>query len=86
VHLFPLWSSVSCMEDYILNDLFVKKENRASGVGKQLLQKAQAYVVRNGGKGLHLETAINNPAQHLYEQEGWKKENDGTLFYYWKVE
>jgi len=85
VHIFPIWSSVSLMDDYILNDLFVHSTFRNQGVGAALLNAAKKEIIARGGKGLHLETAIDNPAQNLYEKEGWKQQNQGTLFYEWRV-
>jgi len=85
VHIFPIWSSVSLMDDYILNDLYVAKDFRRQGIGSALLNAAKEEIVNLSGKGLHLETAVDNPAQILYEKEGWKQQNQGTLFYEWKV-
>lgn len=82
--LYPSFSSVSMQKTYILNDLFVEASARAKGIGEKLLEKAKEYAMRNGSKGLTLETEISNPAQHLYERLGWKK--DTHLFHYtWEV-
>jgi GNAT superfamily N-acetyltransferase len=79
--LYPVFSSVSCQPDYILNDLFVKAEARDQGVGKNLLLSVQKFVREKGFKGLALETQKDNHARFLYEKLGWK--NATNLHYYW---
>lgn len=81
--LFPTFSSVSMERSYILNDLYVIPEARGKGVGKLLLNYAQEWTRNKGYKGLALETAGDNPAQKLYEKEGWTKD-EGYLHYFWK--
>ncbi|MFT5231125.1 MAG: GNAT superfamily N-acetyltransferase [Candidatus Azotimanducaceae bacterium] len=78
--LYPNFSSVSMKRDYLLNDLFVAEKARGQGVGKALLLKAQAFGNTQNSKGIMLETAFDNPAQHLYEKLGWKK--DTEVFHY----
>ncbi len=80
VQLYPSYSSVSLKPIYILNDLYVEKSYRRKGIGEALLVKAKTYCNMNAGKGLALETAVDNPAQKLYEKLGWKK--DTTSFHY----
>ncbi|MGB5270715.1 MAG: GNAT family N-acetyltransferase, partial [Eudoraea sp.] len=69
---------------FILNDLYVYKEFRKKGIGAELLISAKDYCMLSGYKGLALETAINNPAQNLYERLGWKK-NTSSLYYFWEA-
>lgn len=83
--LYPTFSSVSMEPFYILNDLYVVPEFRGQGVGKMLLQHAQQFIQKKQLKGLALETAIDNPAQKLYEALGWEK-SDGFYHYFWKRE
>ena len=78
--LYPSFSSVSMQRTYILNDLFVPSEARGKGVGKALLNYAKEFARANGGKGLTLETDLDNPAQKLYERLGWIK--DKEVFHY----
>lgn len=78
--LYPTFSSVSLKATLILNDLFVREESRKTGIAKALLKEAKAYCIKNNYKGLSLETATQNPAQHLYEKLGWKK--DVHVFHY----
>lgn len=80
--LYYTFSSVSAESFLILNDLYVEPDFRGSGIGKNLLQKAQSFCEANGFKGLALETANENPAQKLYERLGWKKDTE-FLHYFW---
>ena len=82
--LYPVFSSVSMQRLYILNDLYVSNKVRGRGIGNSLLDKAKEFVSSVGAKGMTLETAIDNPAQHLYERNGWKK--DEAFFHYsWRA-
>ena len=82
--LYPTFSSVSVQRSYILNDLFVASEYRGKGFGEALLNRAKQFARAENSKGLTLETETNNPAQHLYERLGWKK--DEHVFHYsWEV-
>lgn len=82
--LYPQFSSVSMKPDFLLNDLFVAKEARGKGVGKALLMRAQELATSHNAKGIMLETAVDNPAQYLYEKLGWK--NDVEVYHYaWEV-
>ncbi len=78
--LYPQFSSVSMKPDYLLNDLFVAQEARGNGIGKALLLRAQDFAKSNNAKGIMLETAVDNPAQHLYEKMGFV--NDKEVYYY----
>ena len=79
--LYPNFSSVSMQPMYILNDLYVDEYHRKQGVGVALLNKAKELCRSNKYKGLGLQTETTNPAQHLYESLGWKKDPD--LQYFW---
>ena len=84
VQLYYTFSSVSLEKSLILNDVYVTTEYRGNSIGQQLLLKAQEYCRSNGYKGLALETAIDNPAQKLYEILGWKKDYH-CFHYFWQV-
>jgi ribosomal protein S18 acetylase RimI-like enzyme len=84
VQIYYTYSSVSLEKSLILNDLFVDSNFRNKSVGKALLLKSQEYCKNNGYKGLALETAIDNPAQKLYEKLGWLKDNH-CFHYFWQV-
>lgn len=82
--LYTSFSSVSMQPVFILNDLYVSMEHRNKGIGKMLLEKAKDYCIENGYKGLALETAIDNPAQKLYEKLGWIKDSH-CFHYFWSA-
>jgi ribosomal protein S18 acetylase RimI-like enzyme len=72
--LYPLYSSLSQRRIWLLNDLYVLPEFRRHGVASQLLARAQSWGVETDADYLTLETAHDNPAQHLYEARGWKRD------------
>ncbi|WP_233575532.1 GNAT family N-acetyltransferase [Noviherbaspirillum saxi] len=78
--LYPSFSSVSARRIWILNDLFVAATARGRGVGKMLLDAAREHAVRTGAKRLALSTAHDNPAQKLYESQGYVR--DRKFFHY----
>ncbi|MEM9076548.1 MAG: GNAT family N-acetyltransferase [Bacteroidota bacterium] len=80
--LYKTFSSVSLRPFYILNDLYVAKEHRKQGVGKALLEHSKSFCKTKGFKGLALETALDNPAQKLYESLGWELDKS-YLHYFW---
>jgi ribosomal protein S18 acetylase RimI-like enzyme len=69
--LYPLFSSVSLGPVYLLNDLFVQPTARRHGVGERLLEASRSLGTRAGIHYLELSTAVDNPAQRLYEKTGW---------------
>ena len=80
--LYTTFSSVSLQPTYILNDLYVSPNHRKKGVGEALLNHAKSHCQEMGYKGLALETALDNPAQKLYERLDWKKDTD-YIHYFW---
>ena len=82
--LYPLFSSVSMQRTYVLNDLFVSEDSRGQGIGEALMKHAQGFAEETGSKGLTLETAIDNPAQHLYRKLGWVQDT-AVNHYTWEV-
>lgn len=82
VQLYSSFSTVSLRPVYILNDLYVIPSARGKGVGEALLKKAKDICISRGYKGLALETAVDNPAQKLYERLGWKKDM-ACFHYFW---
>ena len=79
--LYPLLSSVSMQPMYLLNDLYVNSDYRNKGIGEALIDKAKQLCISENNKGLALQTAHNNPAQHLYERLDFKKDTD--LYFFW---
>ncbi|QCX02336.1 GNAT family N-acetyltransferase [Aggregatimonas sangjinii] len=82
--LYTTFSSVSMRPVLILNDLFVSPSHRKKGVGEALLKHAKEYCLQMKYKGLALETAIDNPAQQLYERLGWQKDTH-CFHYFWSA-
>jgi len=74
--LYPSFTSISLSRIYVLNDLFVTRDHRRKGVGSRLLRAARAYAQEHGAHYLELSTAVDNPAQHLYEASGWKLDRE----------
>lgn len=78
--LYPLFSSVSLGPTYLLNDLFVDPSVRRKGVGAKLLEASRSHADKEGCHYLELATAVDNPAQRLYEACGWRLDR-GFLHY-----
>lgn len=75
--LYPTWSSLSQRRWWSLNDLYVVPEARQRGVARVLMERARRLAEDTGASGLGLETAKDNlPAKKLYEQLGWKREEE----------
>ncbi|MCI4342998.1 MAG: GNAT family N-acetyltransferase [Thermoplasmata archaeon] len=76
VQMYPTFSSVSLGPVLVLNDLFVLPDARLRGVGARLLEAARARGLAVGAHYLELSTAVDNPAQRLYEACGWKLDRE----------
>lgn len=75
VHLYPVFSSTNLTRQWILNDLYVAPEARKHGVAHALMNRAHEFAQSTQADGLTLETAADNhPAQRLYEELGWKRD------------
>lgn len=75
--LYPTWSSLSMKPWWNLNDLYVVPAARQRGVARALMERARRLAEESGASGLGLETAKDNfAAQKLYEQLGWKREEE----------
>ena len=82
--LYPSFSSVSMKRLWILNDLFVAPQARASGVGEALMRRAEDFARADGAKGLSLATQTGNlKAQSLYGRMGYGK--DEEFFHFHRV-
>ncbi len=80
--LYPSFSSVAMKRLWILNDLFVAPAARKHGIAAALLEHARQFAIATQAKGLVLETAFDNlPAQRLYEQQGWRKDEEFYRYY-----
>lgn len=79
--LYPIFSSVSMEPMYILNDLYINPDYRGQGIGQSLINTVKDLCRREQQKGIVIQTETTNPAQHLYERLGFKKDPD--LHYFW---
>lgn len=78
--LYPIFSSVSLKNTWLLNDLFVAEKARKQGLAEALLNKAKDFGSLTNAKWILLETGADNfNAQKLYEKNGWIKQTD--IFY-----
>lgn len=80
--LYPSFSSVSARRTWVLNDLFVAAEARGAGAGRALLAAAKDHAAASGALRLELSTAHDNPAQKLYEVQGYVREEG---FYHYSL-
>ncbi|MCF3107588.1 GNAT family N-acetyltransferase [Niabella sp. CC-SYL272] len=79
--LYPTYSSVRTVKNWILNDLFVEAAYRKNGFGEALIRKAMEFAAATGAHFLQLETATDNfTAQKLYEQIGFQQQQPDTDF------
>jgi GNAT superfamily N-acetyltransferase len=75
--LYPIFSSVSLHNAFLLNDLYVSEAARGNGVATMLLDKAKQFGKEENAKFLMLQTAADNfKAQAVYEKNNWSKETD----------
>jgi len=75
--LYPIFSSVSIKNAWLLNDLFVHDSARGKGAGTLLLQVAKQLGEETESKFLMLQTQHDNlGAQKLYKNNGWKPQSD----------
>lgn len=71
--LYPKYSSARMVQNWILNDLYVSKEYRKSGVGTCLIEAAEEFSRSKGAHFLQLETQVDNVnAQRLYQELGFE--------------
>ncbi len=84
--LYPKFSSMRAIRDWVLNDLFVDPKFRKKGIGEKLIQEAIAFARLDGATFVDLSTAVDNyTAQSLYERIGFiRKGNDSEFYAYRK--
>ncbi|WP_300603615.1 GNAT family N-acetyltransferase [Niabella sp.] len=64
--LYPTYSSVRTIRNWILNDLFVEAAYRKSGFGEALIRRAMEFATAAGARFLQLETASDNLPRKNY--------------------
>lgn len=75
--LYPTFCSVEASRIFVLYDLFVRRDARNRGVGRQLMKQAEVHARAAGASRLQLETHhTNKNAQHLYESLGYKRDEE----------
>lgn len=85
--LYPKYSSVGLVKNWILNDLFVNPEYRKQGIGEALIKTVMDFAKGQGAIYVQLETAVDNfTAQSLYEQIGFVKQGPDEEFLLYKIE
>jgi len=84
--LYPKYSSVRMIKNWILNDLYVHKDYRKKGIGEALIKTAMNFAQQSNSKFIELSTAIDNyAAQSLYERIGFKKTEPETDFFTYRI-
>lgn len=78
--LYPSYTSVGLGRIWILNDLYVREDARRKGIATALMQAAREFAEITESRRLVLSTEVHNKgAQRLYENLGYRREND----FYW---
>jgi ribosomal protein S18 acetylase RimI-like enzyme len=86
IQLYPTYSSIRAIKNWILNDLFVEEEYRKQGIGEALIKAATEFARINNAKFVELSTAVHNfTAQRLYESIGFKKQKPDTEFFTYRI-
>ncbi len=75
-NIYPSYSSVAMAPIWVLNDLYVAKEARRTGIANTLMTHISTDARAQNVIRLSLETAADNTgAQKCYEGFGWRKNN-----------
>jgi ribosomal protein S18 acetylase RimI-like enzyme len=83
VQLYPIFSSTRMQRLWLLNDLFIDKEQRGKGISKQLIEKSKELCKQTNACGLILETAKTNfVGNGLYPKVGFSLDNEHN-YYSW---
>ncbi|MBS1520293.1 MAG: GNAT family N-acetyltransferase [Bacteroidetes bacterium] len=84
--LYPKYSSVSAVKNWILNDLYVEPGYRKQGIGEMLIKTAMYFAKGDGATYVQLETAADNyTAQSLYEGIGFQKQEPDTEYFLYRI-
>lgn len=84
--LYPTYSSVSAVKNWILNDLYVDSNYRKQGIGEALIKTAMEFAKKDGASYVQLETAVDNyTAQSLYEGIGFQKQEPDTECFLYRI-
>jgi ribosomal protein S18 acetylase RimI-like enzyme len=84
--LYPIYSSVRAVKNWLLNDLYVDNAYRKQGIGENLIRAAMDFAKEQNAKFVELSTAVTNQtAQSLYEHIGFEKQNPDLEFYTYRI-
>ncbi|WP_422461993.1 GNAT family N-acetyltransferase [Endozoicomonas sp. ALB115] len=65
--LYQFYSSTQAADVLVMNDLYVRKESRGKGLGRQLITACYDHACREGYPAIQWTTAFDNEvAQQLY--------------------
>lgn len=79
--LYPKYSSMKAVKNWILNDLYVDEPYRMKGIATLLIQTTMDFADASNAKSVQLETQINNfNAQRLYESIGFIQQQPDDEF------
>ncbi|PRD45513.1 GNAT family N-acetyltransferase [Sphingobacterium haloxyli] len=85
--LYPSFSSVRLVKNWIINDLYVVQECRSQGVGTLLLEHAFREAKERGAKAVLISTQrTNQPARCLYQYLGFREKEDSAEFVDYRLE
>lgn len=85
--LYPTYSSVRTVKNWILNDLYVDANFRKQGIGEALIKTATQFAKDQAATFVQLSTAIDNfTAQSLYENIGFAKQEPETDFFTYRIQ
>lgn len=80
--LYPSFSSTALARVFILNDLFVAKAGRRTGVASALLAAVEEYAWSFGACRVSLNVAqVNVSAQELYGAAGWVRDSEFFMYH-----
>lgn len=85
VQLYPLFSSTRMKRFWLLNDLFVKPEQRSKGISIALIEKAKELCRTTNSCGMMLETdKTNTIGNNLYPKNGFELD-EAHNYYSWNI-
>lgn len=79
--LYPIYSSVRTVKNWLLNDLYVAPDARRKGVAEALIRGAMDFARGEGALVIRLETEETNlPARRVYERLGFETKDPDSRF------
>lgn len=85
VQLYPLYSSTRMKRLWLLNDLFIRPEERGKSISVSLIEKAKELCKNSNSCGMMLETAKSNIiGNNLYPKTGFELDVEHN-YYSWNI-